>query len=161
MLTIKWDPEVEQLMANNAGKMPVVIHDLLQRLGVIGTSYMKRITPVDKGELRKRISFIISSKPEVYIGTNVAYAPYILPDTPPFIIRAKNKKALAWVDKGHIRPSTSAGWKMARKLGIAHYAKEVKHPGGINAFGKTEDHLNGLISDVMMSVLKKHGIAGE
>ncbi len=147
-------------MVNHAGKMPSVVRDVLIRLGVMGESHMKRITPVDTANLRKRITWEIPGPPELHIGTNVAYAPFILTDIQPFTIKAKPGKWLAWVDKGHVRPATKAGWKEARRRGIAHYAKQVKHPGGIDALGKTETYLEGKIPSVVASILNKHGITG-
>lgn len=160
MITIQWNPAIEQIMLNHAGKMPAVVRDVLIRLGVMGQGHMKRITPVDTGNLRKRISWEIPGKPELHIGSNVTYAPVILQDTAPFTIYAKNKKALAWVDKGHFRPMTKWGWREARKRGIAHYAKSVRHPGGVDAIGKTEKYLEGKIPGVVQNILNKHGITG-
>lgn len=160
MITIQWDPTIEQIMVSHAGKVPAVVRDVLSRLGVMGQSHMKRITPVDTGNLRKRITREISGNYELHIGSNVTYAPIILQDTKPFTIYAKRKKALAWVDKGHFRPMTKWGWRGARELGIAHYAKSVRHPGGVDAIGKTEKYLEGQIPGVVQNILNKHGITG-
>jgi len=160
LITVQWNPPIEQLMERHAGKMPAVVRDVLIRLGVMGESYMREITPVDSSNLRKRISWEIPGRPEVHIGANATYAPYILTDAEPFTITAKNKKWLAWVDKGKTRPSTAEGWKQAREDGIAHYAKSVRHPGGVNALGKTETYLDGRIPSVVASILNKYGIVG-
>lgn len=158
MITIDWRPPLDKLMAEHAAKMPYVIRDMLLRLGVMGESKMKQLTPVDTGNLRKRISHTMPNVNEVHIGTNVSYAPFILLDVKPFTIRARRKKALAWVTKGHIRPSTPAGWKEARKRGWARYAKQVTHPGGVNALGRTEEYLETRIPQVAASILKKYGV---
>lgn len=157
MITIDWNPPMDLLLQRHAGKMPAVVKDVLNRLGVMGRDKMKTITPVDTANLRKRIGLKIAG-PEAHIGTNVNYAPYILLDTPPFWIEAKNKKILAWVDRGHVRPSTAEGWKEARELGWARYKKRVRHPGGVDALGKTEKFLQIQIPGVVAQILAKHGI---
>lgn len=156
MLTINWNPPMDKLLIKHAEKMPLVVRDALTRLGVTGTSYAKRLTPVDSSNLRKRISYKLVGAAQCHIGTNVTYAPFILLDTKPFIIRAKNKKVLAWMTRGHIRPSTPTGWKEARKRGWARYAKEVRHPGGKDVIGKTERYLEKEIPQVVANVLDKH-----
>lgn len=158
MITIDWKPPLDKLMAEHAEKMPYVIRDVLNRLGVIGESRMKQLTPVDSGNLRKRISHTMPNVNDVHIGTNVAYAPFILLDTKPFTIRVRRKKALAWVTRGHIRPSTPKGWREARRRGWARYAKQVTHPGGVDAIGKTEKYLKGQIPTVVASILNKYGV---
>jgi len=158
MLTVKWDPPIDQLLTTNAAKMPKVVKDVLVRLGIVGQGYGKRITPVDTARLRKGVNWNIPGPPELYIGSNVTYAPIILGDVKPFTITAKRKKALAWVDKGHVRPMTKLGWRLAREAGIAHYAKSIRHPGGKNVLGRTEQYLEGKIPGVVASILSKHGI---
>ena len=162
MLVVNWSPPITELLANHASKMPSAVKDVLSRLGVMGESYAKVITPVDTANLRKRIGWKIAggARPALHIGTNVTYAPYVLTDTGPFIIRAKNKKVLAWVTKGNIRPSTPEGWRIARERGVARYAKEVMYPGGKDVLGKTEDFLENKIPGVVRSVLNAHGIGG-
>jgi hypothetical protein len=160
MLTVKWDPSVGVLLKDHAAKMPRVVRDVLIRLGILGTAYAKRITPVDKGRLRKSVTWYIPGAPEVHIGSNVVYAPIILADTAPFVIVPRKKKVLAWMTKGHIRPATVWGWREARRRGWARYAKRVVHPGGKDVLGKTEKHLEGKIPDVVASILEKYGITG-
>lgn len=156
MLTISWNPSLDKLLQEHAEKMPLVVKDVLTRLGVMGQSYMKRNTPVDTGRLRKSVSWELTSPMEVHIGSNVGYAPFILGDTKPFLITAKRKKALAWVTKGHIRPATPEGWKEARKRGWARYARWVLHPGGKNVIGRTERYLEKEIPRVVVNILNKH-----
>jgi len=160
MITIHWNPDAGKLLIQHGNKMPFVVKDVLTRLGSMGQSHMKKITPVDTANLRKRIGWIIPGKPQVHIGTNVSYAPIILGDTLPFWIEAKPGKVLAWVTRGHIRPATKYGWKRARELGIARYAKRVKHPGGVDALNKTNAYLDGQIPGVVASILNKYGITG-
>lgn len=158
IITIRFTPDFGKLVKKNASKMPEVVKDILTRLGVMGTSFGKRLIPVDKGNLRKRFNYTFKGARELHIGTNVSYAPIILTNKPPFVIEAKNKKVLAWVTKGHIRPSTPEGWKEARKRGWARYAKRIRHPGGKNVMGKTNQYLRGEKSNVVSQVLRKHGI---
>lgn len=156
-ITITTKPPLGQLLSKYPSKMPAVINDVLNRLGVIGESYMKRVAPVDTGNLRKRITHTKQGT-KMYIGTNVTYAPIMLLDTPPFTIRARRKKVLAWVTKGHIRPATKAGWKEARRRGWARFAKQVTHPGGTDAMDKTMDYLERIIPATVSQVLRKFGI---
>ena len=48
----------------------------LEAIGVTAEGYAKEDCPVDTGNLRNSISHAIKDK-EVYIGTNVEYAPYV------------------------------------------------------------------------------------
>jgi len=154
---IKISPSWGKVAAQHHEKMPLVVKDLLTRLGVMGSSHMKRLTPVDSGNLRKRIWYKIVGT-AVHIGTNVGYAPFIITPIPPFRIVAQNAKVLAWVTKGHVRPSSPAGWKEARRRGWARYAKSVMHPGGKDILGQTNKYLGGQIPNVVRQILNKHGI---
>ena len=50
----------------------------LERCGLQAEGYAKDLTPVDTGNLRNRITHQVSENGrEVYIGTNVEYAPYV------------------------------------------------------------------------------------
>jgi len=162
-MIVEWNPPINELLDRHAKKVPVVVKDVLMRLGALGQAHAKRLTPVDTGRLRKSITWFIPGKPEVHIGSNVVYAPIILGDTPPFVIVAVHGRGLgvlAWVDKGHVRPSTKLGWKIARAAGIAHFARAVRHPGGKDILGKTERHLETKYPVVIPDVLRKHGITG-
>jgi hypothetical protein len=161
MITVQGNQSLSKLLTDHADKVPAIIHDILARLGVMGEGQMKRITPVDTGNLRKRISHVMPTATEVHIGTNVTYGLYILGDVAPFTVRAKNKKVLAWVTRGHVRPSTPEGWKEARRRGWARYAKQLRHPGGVDALGKTEQYVVGQIPSVVEAVLKKYGVVGQ
>lgn len=160
MITIQWNLDIGKLLISHGHKMPSVVNDILTRLGVMGQSHMKKLTPVDTANLRKRIGWIIPGKPQVHIGSNVSYAPIILGNVKPFFISAKPGKVLAWVDKGHIRPSTKYGWKRAKELGIAHFARWVIHPGGVDALGKTDAYLDNKIPEVVSNIMNKYGITG-
>lgn len=48
----------------------------LEEIGLRAEGYAKKLTPVDTGRLRNSITHVISGN-DVYIGTNVEYAPYI------------------------------------------------------------------------------------
>lgn len=48
----------------------------LEAIGIAAEGYAKLLTPVDTGRLRNSISHAVSGN-DVYIGTNVEYAPYI------------------------------------------------------------------------------------
>lgn len=155
---IRWTPPWSRIWAQYSGKLPRVVRDLLTKLGVMGTSYAKRHTPVDTGNLRKRIGYTLVGATEMHIGTNVTYAPFILQDTGPYKIRVKHKKALAWVTRGHVRPASATGWKGARQRGWARYAKQVTHPGGKPVLKDTLDYLEPKIPKTVQQVLRKHGI---
>lgn len=50
----------------------------LERCGMQAEGYAKDLTPVDTGNLRNSITHQVSEdRLEVYIGTNVEYAPYV------------------------------------------------------------------------------------
>lgn len=50
----------------------------LERCGLQAEGYAKDLTPVDTGNLRNSITHQVSENSrEVYIGTNVEYAPYV------------------------------------------------------------------------------------
>lgn len=120
---------------------------LLLQFAKAGERRMKLLTPVDRGRLRASISYVQTGN-EVQIGSNVEYAPYILSDTGPYIIRVKQAKALAWViypGKGSkkIRPDSddAAGWRRLKKRGLVGYAKWVRHPGGRKVISRTAEWL--------------------
>jgi HK97 gp10 family phage protein len=48
----------------------------LEIIGLTAEKYAKEITPVDTGRLRNSITHKVDGK-EVYIGTNVEYAPHV------------------------------------------------------------------------------------
>jgi HK97 gp10 family phage protein len=48
----------------------------LEIIGLTAEKYAKEITPVDTGRLRNSITHEVDGK-EVYIGTNVEYAPHV------------------------------------------------------------------------------------
>lgn len=51
----------------------------LEEIGLVAEGYAKRLCPVDTGRLRNSITHAIGSVDdlEVYVGTNVEYAPYV------------------------------------------------------------------------------------
>ena len=51
----------------------------LEEIGLVAEAYAKKLCPVDTGRLRNSITHAITSvdNNEVYIGTNVSYAPYV------------------------------------------------------------------------------------
>lgn len=49
---------------------------ILEACGLTAETYAKMLTPVDSGRLRNSITHTVKGD-EVYIGTNVAYAPWI------------------------------------------------------------------------------------
>lgn len=158
VIAIKFSPSWSKVWKENASKMPDLVKDLLTRIGIMGTSYGKKLTPVDSGNLRKRFNYTMVGAKELHIGANVSYAPYILLKTPPYIIKVKNKKALAWTSRGHVRPGSAGAWKGARDRGWAAYAKQVRHPGGKDVLGQTNTYLNEQIPGVVRQVLNKYGI---
>ena len=48
----------------------------LEKVGLTAEGYAKQLAPVDTGNLRNSITHKIAGE-EVYIGTNVEYAPYV------------------------------------------------------------------------------------
>ncbi|MBW2672136.1 MAG: HK97 gp10 family phage protein [Deltaproteobacteria bacterium] len=121
---------------------------LLLHFAKAGERKMKLLTPVDRGRLRSSIGYVQVGKDEIQIGSNVEYAPYILSDAKPYIIRVKRARALAWVvypGKGSkkIRPDSddAQGWRRLRKRGLAAYAKWVRHPGGRKVISRTAEWL--------------------
>lgn len=52
------------------------INAAMQKIGMAAERYAKIACPVDTGRLRNSISFTTGDK-EVYIGTDVEYAPYV------------------------------------------------------------------------------------
>ena len=48
----------------------------LEIIGLTAEKYAKEITPVDTGRLRNSITHNVDGK-EVYVGTNVEYAPHV------------------------------------------------------------------------------------
>ena len=48
----------------------------LEAIGLTAESHAKELCPVDTGRLRNSITHVVQDE-EVYIGTNVEYAPYV------------------------------------------------------------------------------------
>jgi HK97 gp10 family phage protein len=48
----------------------------LEKIGLAAEGYAKKLAPVDTGRLRNSISHEVDGQ-EVYIGSNVEYAPYV------------------------------------------------------------------------------------
>lgn len=95
------------------------------RLGLKGESLLKQKTPVDTGRLRSSVSHAVDTDAMgVRIGSNVKYAPFVIGDTPPFIIRPKVAKALRFEVDGQVV-----------------FAKRVKHPGGNKAVSQVAELL--------------------
>jgi len=135
---------------------------LLLQFAKAGERRMKLLTPVDRGRLRASISYVQTGN-EVQIGSNVEYAPYILSDTGPYIIRAKQARALAWVvypGKGSkkIRPASddAQGWRRLRKRGLAAYAKWVRHPGGRKVISRTAEWLAQQQDKIAVSAIREY-----
>ena len=50
----------------------------LEKCGLTAEGYAKKLAPVDTGNLRNSIAHKVDeSEPAAYIGTNLAYAPYV------------------------------------------------------------------------------------
>lgn len=50
----------------------------LEKCGLVGEGYAKKLTPVDTGNLRNSITHVVDeSEPAVIIGSAVEYAPYV------------------------------------------------------------------------------------
>lgn len=48
----------------------------LEKIGLTAERYAKKLAPVDTGRLRKSITHAVDGN-DVYIGSNVEYAPYV------------------------------------------------------------------------------------
>jgi HK97 gp10 family phage protein len=48
----------------------------LEKIGLVAEGYAKKLAPVDTGRLRNSISHEVDGQ-DVYIGSNVEYAPYV------------------------------------------------------------------------------------
>jgi HK97 gp10 family phage protein len=48
----------------------------LEKIGLVAEGYAKKLTPVDTGRLRNSITHEVDGN-DVYIGSNVEYAPYV------------------------------------------------------------------------------------
>jgi len=134
---------------------------LLLQFAKAGERKMKLLTPVDRGRLRSSIGYVQVGD-EIQIGSNVEYAPYILSDVGPYIIRVKRARALAWVDypgKGskRTRPDSddAENWKKLRKSGLARYAKSVRHPGGQKVISRTAEWLAQRQDAIVASAIRQ------
>jgi len=139
---------------------------ILLHFAKAGERRMKLLTPVDRGRLRKSIGYVRTSSgflgDSIQIGSNVEYAPYILSDVGPYIIRVKRARALAWVDypgKGskRTRPDSddAENWKKLRKSGLARYAKSVRHPGGQKVISRTAEWLAQRQDAIVASAIRQ------
>ena len=48
----------------------------LEKIGLVAENYAKKLAPVDTGRLRNSITHAVDGT-DVYIGSNVEYAPYV------------------------------------------------------------------------------------
>ncbi|OAT81102.1 HK97 gp10 family phage protein [Desulfotomaculum copahuensis] len=135
---------------------------LLLQFAKAGERKMKLLTPVDRGRLRSSIGYVRVGD-EIQIGSNVEYAPYILSDAEPYIIRVKQARALAWVvypGKGSkkTRPASddAQGWRRLRKRGLAAYAKWVRHPGGRKVISRTAEWLAQQQDKIAVSAIREY-----
>ena len=74
--------DVEIRLADNSEEVLEALKEAvlraLERCGLQAEGYAKDLTPVDTGNLRNSITHQVSEDGrEVYIGTNVEYAPYV------------------------------------------------------------------------------------
>jgi hypothetical protein len=168
-IRITWQVPLSSLMAEKRERIPDVLHRVVTALAAEGTAHAKRLTPADTGRLRASITwrelFWVGGSAEAEIGTNVFYAPFVLGDVRPFIIRVRRKKALAWIvyrggRSKAIRPAPDdvPRWRRLRKRGLVAYAKWVRHPGGRDVFGRTAEHLVRRAPAVVNHILKSEGI---
>lgn len=82
----------------------------LEEIGLVAERFAKLMTPVDTGRLRNSITHRISSDgTEVYIGTNVPYAPYI------------ELGVSTWSGQGP-KKAPKGGYQMLRKAASEHGA---------------------------------------
>jgi len=162
VIRITWKPPFEELIRHKGDRLAPALMRILDALAMEGEAFAKKSTPVDTGRLQASITWSRLPNPMARaVGTNVSYAPFILGDVKPFIIRARNKKALAWVvyrggRSKAIRPASDdvQGWRRLKKRGLAAYAKWVCHPGGRDVFGKTADHLIRRAPSIVARILK-------
>ena len=65
---------------DNSDEVIAALHEAaeraLEKCGLTAEGYAKKLTPVDTGNLRNRISHKVQ-KDTMYVGTNVEYAPYV------------------------------------------------------------------------------------
>lgn len=61
-----------------AEAIPAAIARALEKCGLVAEGYAKAACPVDTGRLRNSITYEVRpGEGEVYVGTNVEYAPYV------------------------------------------------------------------------------------
>jgi len=137
------------------------------RFAMAAERWMKKFTPVDTGRLRSSIHHALVDKNTIMVGSNVEYAPYILPDTKPYFIRAKNAKALRFIAPATQRVSSSyrkrtllyrtESGKLTTKKSKAAYIfrKKVRHPGGANVLGRAADQVESRAEQIIRNAVKE------
>lgn len=141
---------------------------LLKRLAGSGERYMKKIVPVNDGNLKSSISSEVFGEAGARITVSANYARYVNDGTRPHIIRPRNARCLAFAPFGAKagikggRPSAtfSFGGKTAN-VGMV-CVKVVHHPGtkGSHFVEKTRNHIikiipaesNKIIADALKGV---------
>ena len=122
---------------------------LLILLASKGERYMKRISPIDTGNLRGSIHAEPRLK-DAIIATSANYARYVNDGTRPHDIYPKHKKALAFPPSGS-RPGVRGGMKVGITAsgGVVGriVVKHVRHPGtkGKHFVEDTYEHLSNII----------------
>ena len=131
---------------------------LLAILASKGERYMKRISPIDTGNLRGSIHGENRIKDAV-IWTSANYARYVNDGTRPHDIFPKRKKALAFAPGG-----SRAGVRGGMRVGILPsgrvvgriVVKHVRHPGtkGKKFVEATQKHLSTIIVEETRKVIQ-------
>lgn len=131
---------LRDILGERQEKMPQVVREVLTRQGIEGESLTKRKTPVDTGRLRSSVSHQVEDD-YVAVGSNVKYAPFVIGDVPPFIIKPRRAKALRF--------------KIGNRV---IFAQRVRHPGGKKILQKVAEELRRKQPQVVHEVLVRQGI---
>lgn len=67
---------VEDNTKEVVGAIDAAIARALEKVGLLAEGYAKKKCPVDTGNLRNSITHLVD-RYDVYVGTNVEYAPYV------------------------------------------------------------------------------------
>lgn len=115
---------------------PRIVERILNYTGVEGEKLTKKQTKVDTGRLRSSVTYQISDN-VLKIGSNVKYAPFILGDVGPYVIRPRKRKALRF------------------KIGNEYiFSKKVNHPGAYGVLSKVKEELQRkYIPEIIKKVL--------
>ena len=72
------DIDVTDNSAEVCAELKTAILRALEKCGLVGEGYAKKLCPVDTGNLRNSITHTVDEgEPAAYIGTNNEYAPYV------------------------------------------------------------------------------------